>query len=129
MKNLRNQSSILCSELSIKTQSIHVPANQLSGGNQQKIVAANWLELAPKVLLLNDPAKGVDVQAKADLYDLVVKLADKGTTVVVYASDNEELLRVCNRILVIYEGRIVKDVANENISERDLVNAAMRSNL
>jgi len=129
MKALRRQCSIVCSELAIKTPSIHSFANQLSGGNQQKVVVANWLDLKPKVLLLSDPAKGVDVQAKADLYDLVVKLADEGTTVIVYASDNEELLRVCNRILVIYEGRIVEDVRNDNITERDLVNTAMRTTL
>ena len=126
IKKLRSQASRLCSDLSIKTPSIHALANQLSGGNQQKIVVANWLALEPKVLLLSDPAKGVDVQAKADLYDLVTKLADGGTTVIVYASDNKELLGVCDRILVVYEGRIVKDMPNENITERDLVNAAMR---
>ena len=128
IKKLRRQASRLCSDLSIKTPSIHALANQLSGGNQQKIVVANWLALEPKVLLLSDPAKGVDVQAKADLYDLVTELADAGTTVIVYASDNKELLGVCDRILVVYEGRIVADVLNQDITERDLVNAAMRIN-
>lgn len=127
MKKLRAQCSRICTELAIKSPSIHLLAHQLSGGNQQKVVVANWLDLKPKVLLLSDPAKGVDVQAKVDLYDLVVTLADEGTAVIIYASDNEELLRVCNRILVVYEGSIVADVANENITEKDLVNAAMRT--
>jgi len=129
MKKLRKLCSRICSDLAIKTPSIHASVNQLSGGNQQKVVVANWLDLKPKVLLLSDPAKGVDVQAKADLYELVVNLADEGTAVIVYASDNEELLLVCNRILVIYEGTIVEDVINEDITERDLVNAAMRTSL
>lgn len=127
MKRLRALSHNLCKELTIQTPSVHTLANQLSGGNQQKVVVANWLHLKQKVLLLSDPAKGVDVQAKADLYNLVVELAESGTAVLVYASDNEELLRVCDRILILYEGQIVKDVKNKDITERELVNAAMRT--
>ena len=117
----------LCADLRIKTPSIFTPVGELSGGNQQKVVVANWLPLEPKVLLLSDPAKGVDVQAKAELYDLLRRLAERGTGVLLYASDNEELLRACDRILVIYEGSIVGELVNRGLTERDIVDASVRS--
>ncbi|HET6414186.1 MAG TPA: sugar ABC transporter ATP-binding protein [Anaeromyxobacter sp.] len=117
----------LCADLRVKTPSIFTPVGELSGGNQQKVVVANWLPLDPKVLLLSDPAKGVDVQAKAELYDLLRRLAERGTGVLLYASDNEELLRACDRILVIYEGSIVGELANRGLTERDIVDASVRS--
>lgn len=127
MKALKDSCRHVCRQLSLKTPSIFTPAGELSGGNQQKVVVANWLPLNPKVLLLSDPAKGVDVQAKADLYNLLTKIAAQGTAVVLYASDNEELLSFCNRILVLYEGVVVEDVINKEIDEKYLMNAAMRT--
>jgi len=123
---LKAQVRQLCAELRVKTESIFTPVGQLSGGNQQKVVVANWLPLKPKVLLLSDPAKGVDVQAKAELYDLLRRLAEEGTGVLLYASDNDELLRACDRILVVYEGSIVGELVNEGLTERDVVDASVR---
>ncbi len=125
--SLRDSVRRLCQDLRVKASSIHTPVDELSGGNQQKVVVANWLPLEPKVLLLGDPAKGVDVQAKAELYGLVRRLAEAGTGVLLYASDNEELLRACDRILVIYEGSIVGELVNQGLSEGDVVNASVRS--
>jgi len=117
----------LCGDLRVKASSIFAPVGELSGGNQQKVVVANWLPLEPKVLLLDDPAKGVDVKAKAELYGLVEKLTEKGAGILLYASDNDELLRICDRILVIYEGSVVGELLNEGLNERDIVDASVRS--
>lgn len=127
LRELKKISKQLCDSLTIRTPSIHKLANELSGGNQQKVVVANWLPLNPKILLLSDPAKGVDVQAKSDLYDLILGLAEQGTAILLYASDNEELIKVCDRILVLHEGFVLEDVVNEDIDEKYLVNAAMRA--
>jgi ribose transport system ATP-binding protein len=128
-RSLKDSVRRLCEDLHVKASSIFTPVGELSGGNQQKVVVANWLPLEPKVLLLSDPAKGVDVQAKAELYGLVRRLAESGTGILLYASDNDELLRTCDRILVIYEGSIVGELVNQGLTEGDIVNASVRSKL
>jgi len=99
----------------------------LSGGNQQKVVVGKWLPLAPKVLLLSDPAKGVDVGAKKELYDTVRELADQGTSVLLYASDYEELTGICDRVLILFEGQIVDELMPSDYSEDRFVAASLRS--
>jgi ribose transport system ATP-binding protein len=98
-----------------------LPVAQLSGGNQQKVVVGKWLSLSPDVLLLNDPTKGVDVGTRQSIYDIIAELTAKGTSVLVYASDNEELIENCDRILIVFEGRIVKEMAGDEISEERIV--------
>jgi ribose transport system ATP-binding protein len=95
--------------------------SQLSGGNQQKVVVGKWLAMSPRVLLLNDPTKGVDVGTRQNLYAIVSQLAEKGTSFVLYASDNEELINNCDRVLIVFEGRIVKEIGGDDISEEKLV--------
>lgn len=93
---------------------------QLSGGNQQKVVVGKWLSMKPAIWLLSDPAKGVDVQAKAELYNIMAELANDGAAILLYASDNQELLSVCDRILVMFEGRIVVEVKNNCLTDEAL---------
>lgn len=93
---------------------------QLSGGNQQKVVVGKWLRMKPAIWLLSDPAKGVDVQAKAELYNIMSELAKDGASILLYASDNEELLSICDRILVMFEGRIVAEVKNDCLTDEEL---------
>jgi ribose transport system ATP-binding protein len=95
--------------------------SQLSGGNQQKVVVAKWLALSPNVLLLNDPTKGVDVGTRRNVYEIILQLAEKGTSVILYASDNEELINNCDRVLVMFEGRIVSEIGASEVSEEKLV--------
>jgi ribose transport system ATP-binding protein len=99
--------------------------SQLSGGNQQKVVVAKWLALGPGILLLNDPTKGVDVGTRQNLYAIISRLAEQGTSVLLYASDNEELIDNCDRVLIVFEGRIVKEIAAADISEEKLVVASL----
>lgn len=120
-KKLMSKASGLADDFSVKTSSLSNYVSALSGGNAQKVVVAKWLPLEPKLLLLSDPAKGIDVQAKADLYKLVVDLAAAGTSILLYASDLKELISICDRILIMYEGTIVDSIENEGITEEFLM--------
>jgi ribose transport system ATP-binding protein len=119
--------SKLIRDMTLKTDSLSNPVTALSGGNAQKVVVAKWLPIGPKLLLLSDPAKGIDVQSKADLYKLVGDIAGQGTSIFLYASDLNELLHICDRILIMYEGRIVDEVKNsEQLDEEALMSKCMQ---
>jgi ABC-type sugar transport system ATPase subunit len=96
-----------------------------SGGNQQKAVLAKWLRLRPKVLLLDEPTQGVDVGAKAGVFDLIDSAAADGMAVLVCSSDEKELATICHRVLVVREGRPVAELAREDLSEVALVGAGL----
>ncbi|MCP4401083.1 MAG: sugar ABC transporter ATP-binding protein [bacterium] len=98
----------------------------LSGGNQQKVVFGRWLQFSPTVLLLNDPAKGIDIQAKRALYALTHELAERGTTVILYASSNDELIENCDRVLIMFEGKIVEEISHEDLSDETLIKSSLR---
>jgi ribose transport system ATP-binding protein len=107
--------------LRIKARSPYSLANQLSGGNQQKVVVGKWLEIAPNVVLLDDPTRGVDVGAKREIYGLIRELAADGRIVLFSSTELPELIGLCDRILVLYRGRLVGELAGDAINERDLL--------
>jgi ribose transport system ATP-binding protein len=109
--------------LRIKTSDVRQPVSALSGGNQQKVVIGRWLERDVKVLLLSDPTKGVDVIARKEIYEAIGTLADSGAAVVVYASDTDELLAVCDRLIVMYEGRVVAQLEGSDMNEARVTSA------
>jgi ribose transport system ATP-binding protein len=108
-------------QLRIKTRSAQAPVNHLSGGNQQKVVVAKWLEVAPRVILLDDPTRGVDIGAKRELYDLIRLLSAEGRIVLFSSTELPELIGLCDRILVLYRGRLVGEVAGRNVDNRTLL--------
>ena len=113
--------------LSIKTSDLDAPVNTLSGGNQQKVIVGKWLSFDTKVLLLADPAKGVDVGAKRDLYAYIARqVKEREMGVVLYASDNGELIEYCDRVLIMYEGQIVACLEGDDINEDKIIAASMR---
>ena len=118
--------SQLISDFSIKTDSLSTPVASLSGGNAQKVVVAKWLPLKPKLLLMSDPAKGVDVQSKAELYEFICRLVNDGTSTLLYASDLHELATYCDRILILYEGRIVNEIQNDGLDEEYLLSKCIQ---
>lgn len=125
-KKYRKECEEIVELLSIKTDSIDTQANNLSGGNQQKIVVGKWLSFDTKVLLLSDPAKGVDIGAKRDMYQFILKLAkEKEIGVILYASDNEELVNYCDRVLIMYEGAVVKELAGREITNASITAASL----
>ncbi|RWE14927.1 MAG: sugar ABC transporter ATP-binding protein, partial [Mesorhizobium sp.] len=93
------------SALGIRCESIEQAAGTLSGGNQQKVVIGKWLATRPRVLLLDEPTRGIDVGAKREIYDLIFKLAGDGLAITVISSELPELLHLADRILVMAEGR------------------------
>lgn len=109
--------------LRIRTPSPWVPVNQLSGGNQQKVVVGKWLEVAPEVVLLDDPTRGVDVGAKREIYLLVRRLADEGRIVLFRSTELPELIGLCDQILVFYRGRLVDECPRGALDSRELLHA------
>jgi ribose transport system ATP-binding protein len=96
----------------------------LSGGNQQKVVIGKWLLTRPRVILLNDPTRGIDVGTKQELYQLLRRLADAGAAILFYSTDYDELVGCCDRVLVLYDGAIVRVLEGADITERNLIAAA-----
>lgn len=97
------------------------PLQLFSGGNQQKIVLAKWLRTAPRALLLDEPTQGVDIGAKAAIYALIRTASEGGAAVVVSSSDIQELMALCNRVLVLHEGVVVADIARAELTEARLI--------
>ncbi len=114
-------------DLSIKAPSLGAEVATLSGGNQQKIVIGKWLELAPRVLLLDEPTRGVDVGAKAEIYRLIEELTARGHAVVLASSDLPETIRLADRALVLREGRFVGELAGEAITQLAIMRLAVGS--
>jgi len=107
-------------KLSISTDSLEKQVSNLSGGNQQKVVIAKWLATEPKMLILNDPTRGIDVGTKQDIYRLITEWAKQGYTILFTSSEIEEVLGISNRILVIYKGQILKEFDGES-AEKETV--------
>jgi ABC-type sugar transport system ATPase subunit len=111
-------------QLGIRTGGIDAAITSLSGGNQQKTIIGRWLLTQPKVLLLDDPTRGVDVGAKAELYRLMDQLCRKGLGILVTSSELPELLTVCDRILVLCEGRLTAEFSRAEATEQRIMEAA-----
>lgn len=111
--------------LSIKVSEPGVAVGTLSGGNQQKVVIGKWLMNAPRVLLLSDPTRGIDVGTKQEIYVLLRTLANSGTAIMLYSTDYAELIGCCDRVAVFYDGRIVRWLAGDDLTERALVTSAL----
>jgi ribose transport system ATP-binding protein len=101
------------------------PVATLSGGNQQKVVIAKWLMMRPEVILLNDPTRGIDVGTKQEIYRLLRDLADAGACVLFYSTDYEELIGCCDRVAVMYAGRVLRELQGESLNERNLIASAL----
>jgi D-xylose transport system ATP-binding protein len=115
-------------ELKIKTPSIEQKAGNLSGGNQQKVVLGKWLMTMPKVLILDEPTRGIDVGAKVEIYNIINELVDQGVAVIVISSDLLEILGVCDRILVMHEGRFTGELAVKDATQEKIMHYATGGN-
>ena len=111
--------------LSIRAAGADTPASALSGGNQQKVVIAKWLMAEPRIILLNDPTRGIDVATKQEIYQLLRKLADAGAAIIFYTTDYSELIGCCDRALVLYDGAIKRILVGDEITERALIASAL----
>jgi ribose transport system ATP-binding protein len=114
----------LIARLSIKTPSAEANLGTLSGGNQQKVGVAKWLSFLPKVLILSEPTRGMDVGAKEDVVKIVRGLRDQGVGVIVFSTEPETVLSLADRIVVMKKGTISGEFANQTISKDKLLAAA-----
>jgi ribose transport system ATP-binding protein len=111
--------------LAIKTAGLDIPVGALSGGNQQKVVIAKWLMRQPRIVLLNDPTRGIDVGTKQEIYQLLRRLAAAGAAIILYSTDYDELIGCCDRVLVLYDGQVVRELVGAEITEHALIASAL----
>lgn len=122
--NLKEEKSVAeqyVSSLSIKTQSIDAYITSLSGGNQQKVVLAKWLQVKPDIMILSNPTQGVDVGAKREIYSLIMQMAKSGVAVMVMTGEAQEVLKICDKVCVMYHGIIKAELNRNECSEESLM--------
>ena len=117
-------SSELSKRLGVKAQDINLPASTLSGGNQQKVVIAKWVGMHPKLLILDEPTRGIDIGAKKDIYDLMNELTAQGVSIIMVSSELPEVIGMSDRILVIHEGRAAGIVEHKDATQTRIMTLA-----
>ena len=120
----RALADVMSKRLNIRTPSIQQCVGLLSGGNQQKVVLAKWLCRTPRILILDEPTRGIDVGAKSEIYALMDHLAQEGMAVLMISSDLEEILGMSDRVLVMHEGRLGGELPREALSEEAIMRLA-----
>jgi ABC-type sugar transport system ATPase subunit len=123
-RNERERTSELIDQLDVRTSSNRAAVSTLSGGNQQKVLFAKWLFRRPRVFILDEPTRGVDVGAKVAIYELIRSLAAQGMAVLLISSEHEEVLGLAHRVLVMRAGRIVAELDEQSMSEDAVLHAA-----
>jgi rhamnose transport system ATP-binding protein len=114
--------------LSIRTPSVKVEVEKLSGGNQQKVMLSKWLNARPELLILDEPTRGIDVGAKAEVHHMIDDLARQGLGVILISSDLPEVLAMSDRVLVMREGKQMGVFAREEATQTKIISAAMGQN-
>ena len=115
----------IVAKLRILANNLSAPVRTLSGGNQQKVVIGKWLLKQPRILLLNDPTRGIDVGTKQELYRLMRELAGTGLGILFYSTDYEELIGMCDRVLVCYGGRLIRELSGPDLNEHNLITTSL----
>lgn len=129
MVNKKKADSIVSnaiSSLRIKTPSAKTKVSSLSGGNQQKIVLAKWLENAPDIMILDEPTRGIDVGAKMEIYELIFELAKKDVSIILISSDMEEIINLSTRVIVMREGKVAGSLNRDELTQEKIMAYAMR---
>lgn len=123
----RKKAAEVMKKLSVKAESLEQVAGNLSGGNQQKVVVAKWLLEDSDILILDEPTRGIDVGAKAEIYKLIVQMAEAGKSIILISSEMSELIGLCDRIIVMYEGKITGSLNRSEVSQEKIM--ALASNI
>ncbi len=123
-KKSRQMALATVAELAVKTNGIDAPVGSLSGGNQQKVVIGRWLRRNPRILILDEPTRGVDIGARGEIHRLIRRMAAEGMAVLVVSSEPDELPDLCDRVLVMAEGRIVQELTGDAITRNAIVTAS-----
>lgn len=125
-KKLRKSTEWAISSMNVKTPSQRTQIRTLSGGNQQKVILGRWLLTYPKILLLDEPTRGIDVGAKYEIYKLIIELASQGKSVIMVSSEMPEILGVCDRIIVVSGGRIAGELDASSATQEDIMTLAAK---
>ena len=123
VRDLNERASARVSQLQIRPDRIDLPVRALSGGNQQKVVFAKWLEAQPSVYLLDDPTRGVDVHTRAQMHQVIRGLADEGAIVLIASGDLEEVCEVADRAVIFFRGRAVAELPQADLHVHRLLEA------
>jgi ABC-type sugar transport system ATPase subunit len=115
----------MTSRMKLKFRDLDQSANELSGGNQQKVVLSKWLASNPKILILDEPTRGIDVNAKKQIYDMIFDLKKTNIGIILVSSELIELLGMSDRIYVMREGKMMKQIVNENITDETIMSYMM----
>lgn len=115
----------LLAQIATKYGSTEDNADSLSGGNQQKVALAKWLAIDTKIIILDEPTRGVDIGAKTEIYRIINELAERGVGVIIISSEMAEIIGICDRAVVMREGRITGEFAKESLTENNLIKSAM----
>ncbi|TRZ40297.1 sugar ABC transporter ATP-binding protein [Niallia circulans] len=116
--------NMLIKRLTVKTESKDIAVGRLSGGNQQKVVIAKWVGIGPKLLILDEPTRGVDVGAKREIYQLMNELTERGVAIIMVSSELPEILGMSDRILVVHEGKVNGELLKENATQEKIMTLA-----
>ena len=125
MGRARRDAEGVSESLKLKMGSMDDPVSSLSGGNAQKVVLGKWLLRDPQLLLLDDPTKGVDVGAKGEFYNILSDLRQRGVAIILHSSDDEELLGLCDRVLVMRDGQVRRELSGPEMNKNALVAASL----
>uniref|UniRef100_UPI00349EEA30 ATP-binding cassette domain-containing protein n=1 Tax=Enterocloster citroniae TaxID=358743 RepID=UPI00349EEA30 len=125
-KGERDCTARMIEQMNIKSNSQEQPVNSLSGGNQQKIVVAKWLLTQPDIVFLDEPTRGIDVGAKFEIYQLIQELAKEGKAVLMISSEMPELLGMCDRIVVLKEGRLAGELLAQDATQENIMAAIVK---
>ena len=125
-RKMRSETDRMIDAMRVKTPTRKTKIRSLSGGNQQKVILGRWLLCDPDVLLLDEPTRGIDVGAKYEIYSLILRLAERGRSVIMVSSEMPELLGICDRILVMSNGRLAGEVDAKNTSQEEIMTLAAR---
>lgn len=123
-QQIRNVANSYIQELQVRPNNVELNARKLSGGNQQKVVIAKWLETKAKVFIFDEPTRGIDVGAKVEVYRLMNQLVENGATVIMISSDLPEILGMCDRIIVMHEGKITATLDRTEATQETIMKAA-----
>nr|WP_198982214.1 sugar ABC transporter ATP-binding protein [Herbaspirillum sp. ASV7] len=123
-RSLQGVANAAIKRLNVKVAHGEVAVGKLSGGNQQKVLLARWLEIAPRVLILDEPTRGVDIYAKSEIYQLVHRLAEQGVAVIVISSELPEVIGICDRVLVMREGSITGQLCGPDLTQENVMRLA-----
>jgi ABC-type sugar transport system ATPase subunit len=121
---VKKETSKYVSLLKIKTPNLEQRVESLSGGNQQKVVLSKWLMKDPGILIFDEPTRGIDIAAKADFYEHISKLAENGKAIIFISSEMQEVVGMCDRVLVLHEGKMIGELSDKEITQENIMHLA-----